>query len=80
MKILRIYGACVFFLRVLAGKFKIFKHVIKMENFLKNRRMRIFSARIFLSLLAGKCGKIEQLFTTTIARQIIKYLFQLSMR
>ena len=35
------YGAPVFFLRVLAGKFK----------FSKNRRMRILSARIFLSLL-----------------------------
>ena len=38
----------------------------------KKRRMRILSARIFLSLLAGKFNKIEQLLTTTNESQKIK--------
>ena len=31
-----------------------------MKNFFKNWRMRILSARIFLSLLAGKLDRTEQ--------------------
>jgi len=56
---MRILGA-----RIFSGKFQISKQMLTSWNYLKikkkNRRMRILSARIFLSLLAGKLETFEQ--------------------